>query len=70
MLSLILLLIGPECGARFLNKSYIVVRQNETKRKITFDIQLQTALNRIHRLRMIRKKLVSPCLFQTLFQCS
>ena len=36
--------IGWESGASFVNQSQSVVMQNQTKRKITFDTQLKTAL--------------------------
>ena len=36
--------IGLESGASFVNQSQSVVMQNQSKREITFDTQLKTAL--------------------------
>ena len=45
-LVLVLLLIGLRTsGANFGNQSQSVVKQNQSKREITFDTQLKTALN-------------------------
>ena len=38
---LVLLLIGWESGANFVNQSQSVVKQNQSKREITFDTQLK-----------------------------
>ena len=43
-LVLVLFLIGWESGANFVNHSQSVVKQNQTKREITFDTQLKTVL--------------------------
>ena len=44
-LVLVLLLIGWESGANFMNQSQSVVKQNQSKREVTFDAQPKTALN-------------------------
>ena len=43
-LDLVSFLIGWENGASFANQSQSVVKQNQSEREITFDIQLKTAL--------------------------
>ena len=43
-LVLVLLLIGWESGANFGNQSQSAVKQNQSKRKITFDTSLKSAL--------------------------
>ena len=39
--------IGWESGASFVNQSQSIVMQNQSKREITFDTQLKTALSPI-----------------------
>ena len=48
-LVLVLLLIGLESGANFVNQSQSAVKQNQSKHEITFDTQLKTALYPIHK---------------------
>jgi len=43
-LVLVLCLIGWERGARFFHQSGSTLKQNQSKRKITFDTELKTAL--------------------------
>ena len=43
-LALVLIPIGYESGASFVNQSQSVVMQNQSKREITFDTQFKTSL--------------------------
>ena len=44
-LVLVSVFVGWESGANFVNQSQSVVKQNQSKREITFDTQLKTALS-------------------------
>ena len=44
-LVLVLRLVGRESGANFVSQSQSVVKQNQSKREITFDTQLKTTLS-------------------------